>query len=96
VYRKAADQPAGDSGGKKKKDKKKRKGVLSFEVGDEGEDEGIDRTKEDRRKKRKEIGTPLSITDVAGVSETPQEEWVEKTGIPIARAPHRKGAADFM
>jgi len=97
VYRKAADPPAADSGGKRKKDKKKRKGVLSFEVGDEGEDGDVDRSKEDRRKKRKEIGTPLAISNGAEVNEAPlEEEWVEKTGIPVARAAHRKGAADFM
>jgi G patch domain-containing protein 1 len=94
VYRKAPDPPTGDSDRKKKKDKKKRKGVLSFEVGDEGE-EGAVESKEDRRKKRKEVNdSSLQPPDL--VESAQQEEWVEKTGIPVARAAHRKGAADFM
>jgi len=94
VYRKAVDPPSGESDKKKKKDKKKRKGVLSFEVGDEGED-GVVESKEDRRKKRKEVSTLLlSVADVAESAQ--EEEWVEKTGIPVARAAHRKGAADYM
>lgn len=93
VYRKA-DAPGGDSDKKKKKDKKKRKGVLSFEVGDEGE-EGEAVSQEERRKKRKEVAKPtLPVADVE--DSVQEEEWVEKTGIPVARAAHRKGAADFM
>ena len=94
VYRKAADPPIADSDKKKKKDKKKRKGVLSFEVGDEGE-EGAVESKEDRRKKRKEVNSSAILTD-NGQEPMQVEEWVEKTGIPVARAAHRKGAADFM
>ena len=94
VYRKAADPSAGDSDKKKKKDKKKRKGVLSFEVGDEGE-EGAAESKEDRRKKRKEVNSSALLME-DGTEPVQVEEWVEKTGIPAARAAHRKGAADFM
>jgi G patch domain-containing protein 1 len=94
VYRKAADTPTGEIDKKKKKDKKKRKGVLSFDVGDEGE-EGAAESKEDRRKKRKEVNASAVITEIS-VESVEEEQWVEKTGIPVARAAHRKGAADFM
>jgi hypothetical protein len=72
--------------------------VLSFEVGDEGEEDSRGREKEDRRKKRREIGAPPPIVPAPEPTETPPEEeqWVEKTEIPVARAAHRKGAADFM
>jgi hypothetical protein len=67
---------------------------LSFEVGDEGE-EGAAESKEDRRKKRKEVNSSALLTEEAA-EPMEVEEWVEKTGIPVARAAHRKGAADFM
>lgn len=92
VYRKAADPPlpAEPSEKKKKKDKKKRKGVLSFDVGDEGEDEAESR--DERRKKRKDVVS----SHAAVVDEGGDGEWVEKPAVPVARAAHRKGAADFM
>jgi G patch domain-containing protein 1 len=92
VYRKAPEPSEVDK--KKRKEKKKRKGVLSFDVGDEGE--GDDARTEERRKKRKEREVPAATADEQAASAPAEEEWAEKTGIPTARAAHRKGAADFM
>lgn len=93
VYRKAPEQSAAEADKKKKKDKKKRKGVLSFDVGDEGEE---DASAVDRRKKRKERETHATVVAEQPSNGHEEEQWVEKTGIPISRAAHRKGAADFM
>ncbi|WWC73506.1 uncharacterized protein I206_107477 [Kwoniella pini CBS 10737] len=82
---------------KKKKDKtKKRKGVLSFDVGDEGEDQV--EIKEDRKKKKKKDKSNSNGNDNAleeAEAQNDDGEWVEKPNV-VPRLVGRKGAADFM
>ena len=92
---------------KSKHQKKKRKGVLSFDVGEDGEGSSI--PDEKGRKKGKlsradlaedavepnSIEKPVNGVEGRTGEQDGQEEWVEKASIR-PRLVGRKGAADFM
>ncbi|WWC65679.1 uncharacterized protein I303_108300 [Kwoniella dejecticola CBS 10117] len=90
------DAGDGDGAKKKKKDKsksKKRKGVLSFDVGDDDGDE--EAVKEDRKKKKKDQSKPNGAKTTHEEGGEGEGEWVEKPNV-VPRLVGRKGAADFM
>ncbi|WVR08224.1 hypothetical protein IAU60_005271 [Kwoniella sp. DSM 27419] len=86
---------------KKKKDKdkgKKRKGVLSFDVGDDGDGEGDEGEKVEKRKKKERKVEPAKEAEAGqrdNGAEEAEGEWVEKPSV-MPRLVGRKGAADYM